>query len=97
MKAPNVPTDSQHAGCSPMQDFSTETGEMLSIGSCGRGKQEAGLGKDLTWTDEGGPRNDDGPEVDHLADCSLSREAGNKPVAINQDELTMEHIQSWPC
>ncbi|PTD02724.1 hypothetical protein HYE67_010909 [Fusarium culmorum] len=44
-----------HAGCSPMQDFSTETGEMLSIGSCGRGMQEAGLGKDLTWTDEGGP------------------------------------------
>ncbi|KAM0239719.1 hypothetical protein ACHAPO_002690 [Fusarium lateritium] len=73
-----------------MQDFPTETGEMLSIGSCGRRKQEAGVGEDLTQADEGGP------EADHLAGCSLSREAGNKPVAINQDELMMEQMQSWP-
>ncbi|OBS29114.1 hypothetical protein FPOA_03051 [Fusarium poae] len=87
--SPNVPTDSKHAGCSPMQDFPAETGECYpSIPAAG--KQEAGLGKDLTQADEGGP------EADHLAGCSLSREAGNKPVAVNQDELMLEQMQSWP-
>ncbi|KAL3608323.1 hypothetical protein FPOAC2_03318 [Fusarium poae] len=72
-----------------MQDFPAETGECYpSIPAAG--KQEAGLGKDLTQADEGGP------EADHLAGCSLSREAGNKPVAVNQDELMLEQMQSWP-
>ncbi|CZS78760.1 unnamed protein product [Fusarium graminearum] len=61
-----------------MQDFSTETGEMLSIGSCGRGKQEAGLGKDLTWTDEGGPRNDDGPELTGYPSSAFDKERKEK-------------------